>query len=93
MAAMQMIVTDVSKADFLLRAQVSEKPVAPVKKKPEEVRVYITSKEEQQEVLAFIKANVGPTPVIFVAKGKDYPVKIGVQLSEKAKNFFANYQF
>ena len=91
--AMQMIVTDVSKADFLLRAQVSEKPVAPVKKKPEEVRVYITSKEEQQEVLAFIKANVGPTPVIFVAKGKDYPVKIGVQLSEKAKNFFANYQF
>ena len=80
--AMQLLVREVRYPEFNLMEKDEVKPV----------RIHISSKEEQNEVLAFIQQNEGNVPVVLVANGKDFPIKTRVQVNETTKKFFSAYR-
>ena len=51
------------------------------------VVIQIRSKEEQREVLEYIKAHKGNTPVSLEYAGKQYPLKSGINYNAAAINF------
>ena len=87
--AMQMVVSKVTKAEFVLVEQ--EIPYPEVEKALDPIKVPINNKDEQQQVLDFIKVNPGRTPVVLIANGREYPIKAGVLYSSEAEAFFSGF--